>query len=121
MFYHLLVHRYQPFLKYSKAASPLPRHVSPRRQCTHAASAISELLRIYKRSYGFDQISSIAVHIAYTACTIHTLNSPERDARRDIVHRLRHAEEMTERWFCARRTLRILHISANEWHVQLPT
>lgn len=122
MFYHLLlIHLYRPFLKYSKAASPLPLHVSPRRQCSHAASAISKLLRIYKRSYGFDQISSIAVYIAHTACTIHLLNLPERNARRDIVHGLMHAEEMAERWLCARRTLRILHISANEYHVELPT
>lgn len=122
MFHHLLlIHLYRPFLKYSRATSPLPRHVSPRRQCTHAASAISKLLRNYKRSYGFGQISSIAVYIAHTACTIHLLNLPDRDARRDLVHGLRHAEEMAEKWLCARRTLRILHISAKEWHVQLPT
>lgn len=121
MFYQvLLIHLYRPFLKYTKSSSPLPQHVSPRKLCTQAASAISKLLRIYKRSYGFSQICNIAVYIAHTACTIHLLNLPEKNAQRDVVHGLRHLEEMAESWLCARRTLRILDISANKWQVPLP-
>lgn len=121
MFYQLLlIHLYRPFLKYTKSSTPLPQHVSPRKLCTQAASAISKLLRIYKRSYGFSQICNIAVYIAHTACTIHILNLPDKNAQRDLVHGLRHLEEMGESWLCARRTLRILDISANKWQVQLP-
>lgn len=121
MFYHLLlIHLYRPFLKYTKSNSPLPQHVSPRRLCTQAASAISKLLRMYKRTYGFCQICNIAVYIAHTACTIHLLNLPEKNAQRDIIHGLRNLEEMGDSWLCARRTLRILDISANKWQVQLP-
>ncbi|GLA93865.1 hypothetical protein AtubIFM57143_000717 [Aspergillus tubingensis] len=121
MFYQLLlIHLYRPFLKYSKVNSPLPQHVSPRKLCTQAASAISKLLRMYKRTYGFKQICNIAVYIAHTALTVHLLNLPEKNAQRDVIHGLRHLEEMGESWLCARRTLRILEISANKWHVELP-
>ncbi|KAL3464205.1 fungal-specific transcription factor domain-containing protein [Aspergillus heterothallicus] len=121
MFYQLLlIHLYRPFLKYPKSTSPLPQHVSPRKLCTQAAAAISKLLRLYKRTYGFKQICNIAVYIAHTALTIHLLNLPERNAQRDVIHGLRHLEEMGDFWLCARRTLRILDISANKWQVQLP-
>ena len=121
MFYQLLlIHLYRPFLKYTKSTSPLPQHVSPRKLCTQAAAAISKLLRLYKRTYGFKQICNIAVYIAHTALTIHLLNLPEKNAQRDVIHGLRHLEEMGESWLCARRTLRILDISASKWQVQLP-
>ncbi|KAL6238601.1 nitrogen assimilation transcription factor nirA [Aspergillus navahoensis] len=121
MFYQLLlIHLYRPFLKYTKSTSPLPQHVSPRKLCTQAAAAISKLLRLYKRTYGFKQICNIAVYIAHTALTIHLLNLPEKSAQRDVIHGLRHLEEMGESWLCARRTLRILDISASKWQVQLP-
>ncbi|KAL4968810.1 putative C6 transcription factor (NirA) [Aspergillus stella-maris] len=116
----LLIHLYRPFLKYTKSTSPLPQHVSPRKLCTQAAAAISKLLRLYKRTYGFKQICNIAVYIAHTALTIHLLNIPEKTAQRDVIHGLRHLEEMGEFWLCARRTLRILDISASKWQVQLP-
>ena len=121
MFYQvLLIHLYRPFLKYTKSTTPLPQHVSPRKLCTQAASAISKLLRIYKRSYGFSQAVNMVVYLAHVACTIHLLNMPEKNAQRDVTHCLRHLEEIGESWLCARRTLRILDISANKWQVQLP-
>lgn len=121
MFFQLLlIHLYRPFLKYSKSTSPLPQHVSPRKLCTQAAAAVSKLLRLYKRTYGFKQICNIAVYIAHTALTIHILNIPEKNAQRDVIHGLKHLEEMGESWLCARRTLRILDISANKWQIQLP-
>jgi hypothetical protein len=116
----LLIHLYRPFLKYTKTNTPLPSHVSPRKICTQAASAISKLMRIYKRTYGLKQICNIVVYIAHTACTIHLLNLPEKNAQRDIIHGLKNLEEMAEGWLCARRTLRILDISANKWQVELP-
>lgn len=116
----LLIHLYRPFLKYTKAKTPLPTHVSPRKICTQAASAISKLLRMYKRTYGLKQICNIAVYIAHTTCTIHLLNLPEKNAQRDVIHGLRNLEEMAEGWLCARRTLRILDISASKWQVELP-
>lgn len=116
----LLIHLYRPFLKYTKATTPLPSHVSPRKFCTQAASIISKLLRMYKRTYGLKQICNIVVYIAHTACTIHLLNLPGRNPERDIVHGLRNLEEMADGWLAARRTLRILDISANKWHVKLP-
>lgn len=121
MFYHLLfIHLYRPFLKYTKSTSPLPPHVSPRRLCTQAAAAISRLFRMYKRSYGLRQICNLAVYIAHTACTIHLLNLPDQNAKRDLIHGLRSLEEMAEGWLCARRTLRILDMSASKWRVNLP-
>ncbi|KAJ5488961.1 Nitrogen assimilation transcription factor nirA [Penicillium diatomitis] len=117
----LFIHLYRPFLKYSRTNTPLPSHVSPRRICTQAASAISKLLRMYKRTYGLRQICNIAVYIAHTACTIHLLNLPEKNAQRDIIHGLRNLEEMAEGWLCARRTLRILDLSALKWQVNLPS
>lgn len=116
----LLIHLYRPFLKYNKTNTPLPAHVSPRKICTQAASVISKLLRIYKRTYGLKQICNVVVYIAHTACTIHLLNLPEKNAQRDIIHGLRNLEEMAECWLCARRTLRILDTSASKWQVQLP-
>lgn len=121
MLHHLLlIHLYRPFLKYTKTNTPLPSHVSPRKICTQAASAISKLLRIYKRTYGLRQICNIVVYIAHTACTIHLLNLPEKNAQRDVIHGVRNLEEIAEGWLCARRTLRILDISASKWQVELP-
>ncbi|KAJ5098469.1 Transcription factor [Penicillium argentinense] len=116
----LLIHLYRPFLKYTKTNTPLPSHVSPRKICTQSASSISKLLRMYKRTYGLRQICNIVVYIAHTACTVHLLNLPEKNAQRDVVHGLRNLEEMAEGWLCARRTIHILEISASKWQVQLP-
>ncbi|KAJ5607392.1 hypothetical protein N7537_004011 [Penicillium hordei] len=121
MLYQLqIIHLYRPFLKYTKANTPLPSHVSPRKICTQAAATVSKLLRIYKRGYGLKQICNIAVYIAHTACTVHLLNLPDKNAQRDVIHGLKNLEEMAEGWLCARRTLRILDISANKWQVELP-
>lgn len=121
MFYQLLfVHLFRPFLKYKQTASPLPAHVSPRKFCTHAAASISKLLRLYKRTYGLRQIVNLAVYITHTACTIHLLNLPDKNAVRDIVHGLKHLEEIADGWLCARRTLRILSYSARKWNIELP-
>ncbi|KAJ5620580.1 Transcription factor [Penicillium lagena] len=121
MFYQLLlIHLYRPFLKYTKSSTPLPAHVSPRKICTQAASTISKLLRIYKRSYGLRQVCNIVVYMAHTACTIHILNLPEKNAQRDIIHGLKSLEEIGEGWLCARRTIRILDISAQKWQIELP-
>lgn len=81
---------------------------------------ISKLLRLYKRTYGLKQICNIAVYIAHSACTIHLLNLPEKNAARDIVHGLKHLEEIAEGWLCARRTLSILDTVARRWKVLLP-
>lgn len=121
MFYQLLyIHLYRPFLKYTRTTSPLPSHVSPRKFCTQAAGAISKLFRLYKRTHGLRQICNIAIYIAHTACTIHILNLPDKNAKRDIVHGVKHLEEMGECWTAARRTLRILNLCAEKWKVELP-
>ncbi len=121
MFFQLLfIHLYRPFLKYNRTTSPLPSHVSPRKYCTQAAGAISKLLRLYKRTYGLRQICNIAVYIAHSACTIHLLNLPDKNAKRDIIHGVKHLEEIGEMWTCARRTLRILRIMAEKWKTELP-
>ncbi|KAF2143695.1 uncharacterized protein K452DRAFT_325640 [Aplosporella prunicola CBS 121167] len=121
MFFQLLfIHLFRPFLKYNQATSPLPANVSPRKLCTQAAGSISKLLRLYKRSHGLRQICNIAVYIAHSACTIHLLNLPEKNARRDIIHGVKHLEEIAEGWLCARRTLSILSVLARKWNVELP-
>ena len=83
---------------------------------------ISKLLRLYKRSHGLRQICNIAVYIVHSACTIHLLNLPSGDkgAKRDIVHGVKHLEEIAESWLCARRTLGMLSALARNWNVDLP-
>lgn len=121
MFYQLLyIHLYRPFLKYTRTTSPLPTHISPRKFCSQAASSISKLFRLYKRTHGLRQICNIAIYIAHSACTIHLLNLPDKTAKRDIIHGLRHLEEMGECWTAARRTLRILYICATKWKIEIP-
>lgn len=121
MFFHLLyIHLFRPFLKYNPLTSPLPSHVSPRKLCTHAASSISKLMRLYKRTYGLRQICNIAVYMVHSACTIHLLNLPEKTAKRDIIHGAKHLEEIAEDWLCARRTLSILSVLARKWKINLP-
>ena len=122
MFFHLLyIHLFRPFLKYHQANSPLPSNVSPRKICSQAAAMISKLLRLYKRTYGLRQICNIAVYIAHSACTIHLLNLPNKDARRDITHGVRQLEEIAESWTCARRTLVTLAIQVRRWNIDLPS
>jgi hypothetical protein len=121
MFYHLLfIHLFRPFLRYNPANSPLPPQVSPRRVCTQAATQISKLLRQYKRTYGLRQICNIAVYIAHSACIIHLLNLPEKNAKRDIVYGTKHLEEIAEGWRCASRTLHTLQVLAQRWKIGLP-
>lgn len=121
MFFHLqYIHLFRPFLKYQPDASPLPAHVSPRRICTANAAAISKLMRLYKKTYGLRQICNIAVYMVHSACTIHMLNLPEKTAKRDIIHGVKHLEEIAEDWLCARRTLCILSVLARKWRVELP-
>lgn len=121
MFFQLLfIHLFRPLLRYNQATSPLPPHVSPRRLCTQAAASISKLLRLYRRTYGLRQICNIAVYIAHSACTIHLLNLPEKNAKRDIIYGVKHLEEIAEGWPCAGRTLSILSVLAQQWKVPLP-
>jgi len=121
MFFQLLyIHLYRPFLRFTKSTSPLPVHVSPRKYCTQAASAISKLLRLYKRTHGLRQIINKVVYIAHTACTIHLLNLPDKNAKRDIVHGVKQLEEMGDCWTAARRTLRVLNLCAERWKIELP-
>ena len=121
MFFHLLyIHLFRPFLKYKPASSPLPAHVSPRKFLIQAATAISKLLRLYRRTYGLRQICNIVVYITHTACTVHLLNLPDKFANRDIVHGLNHLEEISESWLCARRTLGILYEVSKRWNIELP-
>ncbi|KAF2188288.1 hypothetical protein K469DRAFT_748615 [Zopfia rhizophila CBS 207.26] len=121
MFFQILyIHLFRPFLMYNQNTSPLPAHVSPRKLCTQAAAMISKLLRLYKRSHGLRQICNVAVYIAHSACTIHLLNLPEKNARRDIIHGVKHLEEIAEGWLCARRTLGILSVLSKKWNVELP-
>ena len=121
MFFHLLyIHLFRPFLKYNPTTSPLPSHISPRKLCTQAAGQVSKLMRLYKRTYGLRQICNIAVYIVHSACTIHLLSLPEKTAKRDIIHGVKHLEEIAEDWLCARRTLSILSVLARKWKVELP-
>ncbi|KAK3323450.1 fungal-specific transcription factor domain-containing protein [Cercophora scortea] len=121
MFYHLqYIHLFRPFLKYTPGQSPLPSHVSPRRICTANAGAISKLMRLYKKLYNLRQICNIAVYMVHSACTIHMLNLPERTAKRDVIHGVKHLEEIAEDWLCARRTLSILSVLARKWNVEMP-
>lgn len=121
MFYHLqYIHLFRPFLKYSSSASPLPPHVSPRRICSANAGFISKLMRLYKKLYNLRQICNIAVYMLHSACTIHLLNLPEKTAKRDIIHGVKHLEEIAEDWLCARRTLSIISVLARKWNCELP-
>jgi hypothetical protein len=121
MFYHLqYIHLFRPLLRYTPASSPLPSHVSPRRICTANAGAISKLMRLYKKMFNLRQICNIAVYMIHSACTIHMLNLPEKTAKRDVIHGVKHLEEIAEDWLCARRTLCILSVLARKWNVDLP-
>ena len=121
MFFHLLfIHLFRPFLKYRQGASPLPSHVSPRKLCTQAAASISKLFRLYKRTYGLQQICNITVYICHTACTIHLLNLPDKNASRDFMLGVKHLEEIAECWLGARRTLGMLHVVAKRWRIDIP-
>jgi hypothetical protein len=121
MFFQLLfIHLFRPFLKYTQSTSPLPANVSPRKLCTQAAAMISKLMRLYKRSHGLRQICNVAVYIVHQACTIHLLNLPDKFAKRDVIHGVKHLEEIAEGWLCARRTLCILSILAKKWNADVP-
>ncbi|KAI0394007.1 fungal-specific transcription factor domain-containing protein [Xylariaceae sp. FL0594] len=121
MFFHLqYIHLFRPFLRYVPKTSPLPPHVSPRRICTVNAGAISKLMRLYKKSYNLRQICNIAVYMLHVACTIHLLNLPEKTARRDMIHGVKHLEEIAEDWICGRRTLSIISVLSRKWKVDLP-
>ncbi|KAK4126199.1 hypothetical protein N657DRAFT_568146 [Parathielavia appendiculata] len=121
MFFHLqFIHLFKAFLKYTPATSPLPAHVSPWRMCAANAGAISKLMRLYKKLYDLRQICNIAVYMVQTACTIHILHLPEKTAKRDIIHGVKHLEEIAEDWPCARRALSTLSVLARKWKVELP-
>ncbi|KAL2126035.1 hypothetical protein VTI74DRAFT_1896 [Chaetomium olivicolor] len=121
MFFHLqYIHLFKAFLKYTPETSPLPAHVSAWRMCSANAGAISKLMRLYKKLYDLRQICNIAVYMVQTACTLHILNLPEKSHRRDIIHGVKHLEEIAEDWLCARRALSTLSVLARKWKIDLP-
>lgn len=77
-------------------------------------------MRLYKKHYNLRQICNIAVYMLHSACTIHLLNLPEKTARRDITHGIKHLEEIAEDWLCGRRTLGIISVLARKWNCDLP-
>jgi len=77
-------------------------------------------MRLYKRTYGLRQICNIAVYMVHSACTIHLLQLPEKTAKRDIIHGVKHLEEIAEDWLCARRTLSILSVLGRKWKIEIP-
>jgi hypothetical protein len=77
-------------------------------------------MRLYKKTWNLRQICNIAVYMIHSACTIHLLNLPEKTAKRDITHGVKHLEEIAEDWLCARRTLSILSVLARKWNCELP-
>lgn len=77
-------------------------------------------MRLYKKTWNLRQICNIAVYLLHSACTIHLLNLPEKTARRDITHGIRHLEEIAEDWLCARRTLSILSMLSKKWNCEMP-
>lgn len=77
-------------------------------------------MRLYKKSWNLRQICNIAVYMIHSACTIHLLNLPEKTAKRDLTHGLKHLEEIAEDWLCARRTLSILSVLARKWKCEIP-
>ncbi len=58
--------------------------------------------------------------MVHSACTVHLLNLPEKTAKRDIIHGVKHLEEIAEDWLCARRTLSILSVLSRKWKIELP-
>ncbi|KAF2482956.1 fungal-specific transcription factor domain-containing protein [Neohortaea acidophila] len=121
MFCHLLfINLFRPFLRYSSTTSPLPPSVNPRKHCTQAAAAISRVMRFYKRSFGLRRIPNICIYILYVASTIHLLNLPQKDASKDLVHAIRHLEEISDCWPAAKRSLAILSALSHRWKVQVP-
>ena len=77
-------------------------------------------MRLYKKHYNMRQICNIAVYMLHSACIIHLLNVPEKTAKRDIIHGVKHLEEIAEDWLCARRTLSIISVLARKWNCELP-
>lgn len=77
-------------------------------------------MRLYKKNWNLRQVCNIAVYMTHSACTIHLLNLPEKTAKRDFTHGVKHLEEISEDWLCARRTLSILSVLARKWNCVLP-
>ncbi|RYP44215.1 hypothetical protein DL768_009307 [Monosporascus sp. mg162] len=48
------------------------------------------------------------------------LKKLKKTAKRDIIHGVKHLEEIAEDWLCGRRTLSILSVLARKWNVELP-
>jgi len=121
MFFHLqYIHLFRPFLKYTATTSPLPPKVSPWRLCRANASAISKLMRQYRRTWGLGQICSISVYMIHSASIIHLVNMPDHTSRRDLVHNFHILEDIAEAWPCARRTLAMLVALAKKWSCEMP-
>ncbi|KAH8652643.1 fungal-specific transcription factor domain-containing protein [Tricladium varicosporioides] len=121
MFFQLLyIHLFRPFLQYSNEDTPLPATVSPRNICTKAAAKISSQFRLYKKIYGLQQISNVAVFFLQSACMVHLLNLPDRTAKRDLSLAFTHFEEIGPAWPCAHRAIGILGFLAAEWAIELP-
>src|SRR5438477_7136618 len=87
---------FRPFLKLNPGSSAFPPNLSPRRICTAAATQISKILRLYKRTYGLKQICNVVVYMTLSACTIHLINLPTKAAKRDIVQGVKSLEEIAD-------------------------
>ncbi|KAF3902951.1 hypothetical protein ABW20_dc0101283 [Dactylellina cionopaga] len=111
---------FRPFLKVNPGSAAFPANLSPKRICINASTAISKLLRLYKKTYGLKQICNIAVYIALSACTIHLMNLPTKTAKRDIILGVKCLEEIAEYWLCAKRALIIVKVLSLKYSIELP-
>ncbi|KAH8156614.1 hypothetical protein CIB48_g11632 [Xylaria polymorpha] len=87
--------------------------------CSAHFSVIPQRLHPYHHTFPPGEYA-LRMRELFQTCTIHLLNLPEKTARRDIIHGVRHLEEIAEDWLCGRRALSILSVLCRKWRVELP-
>lgn len=71
IYYHnCIIHLFRPFLRVSFVQNTKP----PREICTEAAIAVSELMKLYSRTYSMRRAYFVIVHSAMSAAIIHLVN-----------------------------------------------
>ncbi|GME24535.1 fungal specific transcription factor [Neofusicoccum parvum] len=105
---------------FSQANAQPARTRAVARQISALCEISNDLMNAFYNPIDMDKSKGKQQELKKLTCTIHLLNLPEKNARRDIIHGVKHLEEIAEGWLCARRTLSILSILSRKWRVELP-
>jgi hypothetical protein len=124
MYYHTTIMVLFGLLKNPPKSSERAGLISPeeaRETCIDSALRVAHMIRMHRTKWGIEYISATAMH--WVAIALFTLldNLNEPRSRGAFVELCFVARVFSRRWILAKGILRMIHITAKQMNIQLPT